>query len=58
MMALMAREDGDMVDGRVFLDQAQMEHDLDFAGKLQDLKKHWYDEDYEPKLPQKMLEVR
>lgn len=58
MMALMAREEGDMVDGRVFLDQARMEQDMDFAGKLQDLKKHWYDEDYEPVLPKKMLEVR
>lgn len=58
MMGLMAREDGDMVDGMIFLDQAQMEHDPDFAGKLQALKKHWYDEDYEPVLPKKMLEVR
>lgn len=58
MMGLMARENGDMVDGMIFLDQAQMEHDPDFAGKLQALKKHWYDEDYEPVLPKKMLEVR
>lgn len=58
MMALLARENGEMAIGRVFLDQAQMEHDLDFAGKLQALKEHWYDEAYEPKLPKKMLEVR
>lgn len=58
MMALLAREDGDLADGRVFLDQAQMEHDPDFAGKLQALKANWYDENYEPKLPKKMLEVR
>lgn len=58
MMALMARDDGEMVDGRIFLDQARMEHDADFAGKLQDLKTHWYDQDYEPVLPKKMLEVR
>lgn len=58
MMALLAREDRDLDIGRRFLDQAQMEHDLDFAGKLQALKEHWYDEAYEPKLPKRMLEVR
>lgn len=58
MMALMAREDGDTANGLIFLEQAQMEKDKDFAGKLEALKMNWENPDYVPKLPKRMLDVQ
>jgi len=58
MMALLAREDGDLVNGLIFLEQAQAEKDRDFAGKLEALKANWNNKDYVPKLPRKILDVQ
>lgn len=58
MAALIARENGDLVEGRVLLDDAETESDPDFQAKLQTLKDRWYDKGYDPKLPRKLLEVQ
>lgn len=58
MTALLAREDGDLVPARVTLDRAEMVKDAEYAQKLEALKENWYDENYVPKLPKKMLDVR
>lgn len=58
MKALIARENGHLVEGRVLLDDAESEPDPDFQAKLKALKERWYDTDYEPSLPRRMLEVR
>lgn len=58
MMALMAREDGDTANGLIFLEQAQMENDKAFSGKLEPLKMNWENPEYVPKLPKKMLDVQ
>lgn len=58
MLALIEREDGYDLDGRVLLDHAQMEADVEFADKLAALKENWYNKDYEPRLPKRMLDVR
>lgn len=58
MTALMARENGHSIEGRVFLDEAESEPDPDFQAKLKALKERWYDTDYDPSLPRRMLEVR
>lgn len=58
MLALIYREDGFDLDGRVVLENARMEADADFADKLDALKENWYNKDYEPRLPKRMLDVR
>lgn len=59
MVALIWRENGEKVKGRIFLDYAaKLDQDADFAGKMQALRTHWYDDDFHPTLPRKMLEVR
>ncbi|KAJ5171799.1 hypothetical protein N7492_004392 [Penicillium capsulatum] len=58
MLGLIWREDGYELDGRLLLDEARMEGDADFADKLDALKRNWYNKEYEPRLPKRMLDVR
>ncbi|CEJ54607.1 hypothetical protein PMG11_00911 [Penicillium brasilianum] len=60
MLALMAREQGDELDGSVFMDRASedLEKDPEFAKKIQELRDNWYDPEYVPRLSSKMLAVR
>ena len=58
MLSLLDREDGNEFNGRYFLERANMENDADYADKMDALKANWYNPDFTPKLPKKMLEVR
>lgn len=60
MLALMAREQGDELDGSIFMDHASqdLEKDPEFAKKIQELRDNWYDPKYVPRLSSKMLAVR
>ncbi|KAJ5726682.1 uncharacterized protein N7483_008039 [Penicillium malachiteum] len=58
MAALIDRELGLMHNGRMFLEQAQMQHDPLYREKLEELKNRWFDKDFEPAVMLKMLPVQ
>lgn len=58
MMALLLREDDDLVEGFKYLEDAEMEKDKDFADRLLELKANWLEKDYSPKVPKRMLPVQ
>lgn len=60
MMALLARETGEELDGSVILDIASvhLQDHPEFAKKIEELKDNWYDPEYVPRLSSKMLAVR
>jgi hypothetical protein len=58
MMALLAREDGDLADGLYYLQQAEMEKDKVFAGRLETWRANWKNKGYIPKVPKKILDVQ
>ncbi|KAJ5643171.1 uncharacterized protein N7484_005678 [Penicillium longicatenatum] len=58
MCALLSRELDMMHDGRLLLEASDMDHDPIYAKKMAELKNNWYNKDYEPSVPKKMLPVR
>ncbi|KAJ6032651.1 hypothetical protein N7540_003383 [Penicillium herquei] len=58
MAALIDRELGLLHNGRIFLEQAQMQNDPLYREKLEELKDRWYDKDFEPAVMLKMLPVQ
>ncbi|KAJ5584179.1 uncharacterized protein N7459_003979 [Penicillium hispanicum] len=58
MVALLSREEGNEFDGTYFLAQAEIERDRDYAKQMNALKANWYNKDFEPTLPKRMLDVR
>lgn len=58
MCALLSRDLDLVHDGRVMLEVSEMEQDPIYAKKLAELKANWYNKDYEPSVPMRMLPVR
>ncbi|KAJ5745227.1 hypothetical protein N7520_010409 [Penicillium odoratum] len=58
MHALLSREMGLMTEGRQMLELSHMEYDPVYSKKVADLKANWFNKDYEPSVPKKMLPVR
>lgn len=60
MLALMARETGEEMDGSIIMDHARthLEDHPEFAKKIDELRDNWYDPTYVPRLTSKMLAVR
>ncbi|OKO91605.1 hypothetical protein PENSUB_13012 [Penicillium subrubescens] len=60
MLALMAREQGEEMDGSIIMDHARthLEDHPEFAKKIDELRDNWYDPTYVPRLTSKMLAVR
>lgn len=58
MRALLARDLDLVHDGRFLLEVSNVEQDPIYAKKLAELKANWYNKDYEPSVPKRMLPVR
>ncbi|KAJ6096691.1 hypothetical protein N7486_007437 [Penicillium sp. IBT 16267x] len=58
MHALLCRELDLVQDGRLMLEVSKMDQDPIYAKKLAELKANWYNKDYEPSVPKRMLPVR
>jgi hypothetical protein len=60
MLALMAREQGEELDGSIIMDHARthLEDHPEFVKKIEELRDNWYDPEYVPRLTSKMLAVR
>jgi TPR repeat protein len=60
MLALMAREQGEQLDGSILMEHASehLENHPEFAKKIEELRDNWYDPEYVPRLTSKMLAVR
>jgi hypothetical protein len=60
MLALMARETGESLDGSMILDHASahLENHPEYAKMITELKENWYDPEYVPRLTSRMLAVR
>ncbi|KAJ5928100.1 hypothetical protein N7466_007056 [Penicillium verhagenii] len=58
MHALLSRDLNLMFNGRMQLESAMMDKDPLYAKKIKELKLNWYNKDYEPSVPRKMLPVR
>ncbi|KAJ5899789.1 hypothetical protein N7495_004533 [Penicillium taxi] len=63
MCALMKREDGHHVDGRLFLEYTSRQHKKDkqldeTLLRMEDLKLNWFNKEYTPKLPKGLLTLR